>query len=46
MTLPAPRDGSPAVPRLADIAAQAQVSEATASRVLNGRPGVAHSTRQ
>ncbi len=27
--------------RLADIAVQAEVSEATASRVLNGRPGVA-----
>ena len=27
--------------RLADIAAQAEVSEATVSRVLNGRPGVA-----
>ncbi|NSC21348.1 LacI family DNA-binding transcriptional regulator [Streptomyces albus subsp. chlorinus] len=32
--------------RLADIAAQAKVSEATASRVLNGRPGVAAATRQ
>ncbi|MBO8201985.1 LacI family DNA-binding transcriptional regulator [Streptomyces smyrnaeus] len=32
--------------RLADIAAQAEVSEATASRVLNGRPGVAATTRQ
>ncbi|RCG26460.1 LacI family DNA-binding transcriptional regulator [Streptomyces diacarni] len=32
--------------RLADIAAQAEVSEATASRVLNGRPGVAAATRQ
>lgn len=32
--------------RLADIAAQAGVSEATVSRVLNGRPGVAESTRQ
>jgi DNA-binding LacI/PurR family transcriptional regulator len=32
--------------RLADIAAQAGVSEATVSRVLNGRPGVADSTRQ
>lgn len=35
-----------AAPRLADIAAQAAVSEATASRVLNGRPGVATATRQ
>jgi DNA-binding LacI/PurR family transcriptional regulator len=33
-------------PRLADIAAQAGVSEATVSRVLNGRPGVARATRQ
>jgi DNA-binding LacI/PurR family transcriptional regulator len=32
--------------RLADIAIQAGVSEATVSRVLNGRPGVAESTRQ
>lgn len=32
--------------RLADIAAQAGVSEATVSRVLNDRPGVAESTRQ
>ncbi|GII79988.1 HTH-type transcriptional regulator MalR [Sphaerisporangium rufum] len=32
--------------RLADIAAQAGVSEATVSRVLNGRPGVAAGTRQ
>ncbi|MFB1044033.1 LacI family DNA-binding transcriptional regulator [Streptomyces chrestomyceticus] len=33
-------------PRLAHIAAQAQVSEATVSRVLNGRAGVARGTRQ
>lgn len=33
-------------PRLTDIAAQAGVSEATVSRVLNGRSGVAESTRQ
>lgn len=33
-------------PRLAEIAAQAAVSEATVSRVLNGRPGVADATRQ
>jgi DNA-binding LacI/PurR family transcriptional regulator len=32
--------------RLADIAARAGVSEATVSRVLNGRPGVAADTRQ
>ncbi|MGP3971817.1 LacI family DNA-binding transcriptional regulator [Streptomyces sp. 6N223] len=32
--------------RLADIAAQAGVSEATVSRVLNGKPGVAASTRE
>ncbi|MFH8486095.1 LacI family DNA-binding transcriptional regulator [Streptomyces longisporoflavus] len=32
--------------RLADIAAQAGVSEATVSRVLNGKPGVAGATRQ
>ncbi|MFC7481303.1 LacI family DNA-binding transcriptional regulator [Luedemannella flava] len=31
--------------RLADIAAQAGVSEATVSRVLNGKPGVAEGTR-
>lgn len=32
--------------RLADIAAQAGVSEATVSRVLNAKPGVAEATRQ
>ncbi|MFF5206059.1 LacI family DNA-binding transcriptional regulator [Streptosporangium sp. NPDC000396] len=32
--------------RLADIAAQAGVSEATVSRVLNGKPGVSSGTRQ
>ena len=32
--------------RLADIAAQADVSEATVSRVLNDRPGVAAATRR
>ncbi len=31
---------------LSDIAAAAKVSEATVSRVLNGRPGVARATRQ
>jgi DNA-binding LacI/PurR family transcriptional regulator len=31
---------------LADIAAHAEVSEATVSRVLNGKPGVADSTRE
>ncbi|MGI5257451.1 LacI family DNA-binding transcriptional regulator [Streptomyces angustmyceticus] len=42
VTLPDPH----ATPRLSDIAVQAQVSEATVSRVLNGRAGVAASTRQ
>jgi DNA-binding LacI/PurR family transcriptional regulator len=32
--------------RLADVAAYAGVSEATVSRVLNGKPGVAEATRQ
>ncbi|MEC3993661.1 LacI family DNA-binding transcriptional regulator [Actinacidiphila sp. DG2A-62] len=32
--------------RLADIAAQAGVSEATVSRVLNGKPGVSPATRE
>jgi DNA-binding LacI/PurR family transcriptional regulator len=32
--------------RMADIAKQAQVSEATVSRVINDRPGVSHETRQ
>jgi len=31
--------------RLADIAEHAEVSEATVSRVLNGKPGVADATR-
>ncbi|ROV66718.1 LacI family DNA-binding transcriptional regulator [Streptomyces globisporus] len=44
MTLPAPR--TTAAPRLSDIAGQAAVSEATVSRVLNGKQGVADSTRQ
>ncbi|GAA2086637.1 LacI family DNA-binding transcriptional regulator [Streptomyces albiaxialis] len=38
--------GTPATGRLADIARQADVSEATVSRVLNGRSGVATGTRQ
>ncbi|WUW12775.1 LacI family transcriptional regulator [Streptomyces sp. NBC_01465] len=33
-------------PRLSHIATQASVSEATVSRVLNGKPGVADTTRQ
>lgn len=37
---------SPSRGRLADLAAYAGVSEATVSRVLNDRPGVAASTRQ
>ncbi|XVX19697.1 LacI family DNA-binding transcriptional regulator [Actinomycetota bacterium] len=37
--------GRTAVARLADIARQAEVSEATVSRVLNGKPGVAEPTR-
>ncbi|WP_240434740.1 LacI family DNA-binding transcriptional regulator [Streptomyces sp. YIM 130001] len=41
----APRDLDSGAPRLADIAAQASVSEATVSRVLNGKAGVAHATR-
>jgi DNA-binding LacI/PurR family transcriptional regulator len=36
----------PMTTRLADLAAHAGVSEATVSRVLNGKPGVAVSTRQ
>ncbi|MGY4974966.1 LacI family DNA-binding transcriptional regulator, partial [Streptomyces nigrescens] len=40
VTLPDP-GGTPATPRLSDIAAQADVSEATVSRVLNGKAGVA-----
>jgi DNA-binding LacI/PurR family transcriptional regulator len=41
---PAGAAGGPA--RLSDIAAQAMVSEATVSRVLNGKSGVAAATRQ
>ncbi|WP_078856918.1 LacI family DNA-binding transcriptional regulator [Streptomyces sp. NBRC 109706] len=44
VTQPAPTFPQPA--RLADIAGQAGVSEATVSRVLNGKPGVAAGTRQ
>ncbi|MFG2559869.1 LacI family DNA-binding transcriptional regulator [Streptomyces sp. NPDC048496] len=40
-------DGVTVAPlRLADIAAQASVSEATVSRVLNNKPGVSTTTRQ
>ncbi|WP_408055836.1 LacI family DNA-binding transcriptional regulator [Streptomyces lycii] len=46
VTTALPRGGDAAAPRLADIAAQAAVSEATVSRVLNGKSGVAHATRQ
>ncbi|MFR9722374.1 LacI family DNA-binding transcriptional regulator [Streptomyces sp. MS19] len=42
--VPHQRHAGPA--RLADIAQQAEVSEATVSRVLNGRTGVAAATRQ
>lgn len=45
MTVPLPRGDGHAAPRLADLALQAQVSEATVSRVLNGKAGVAASTR-
>ncbi|MFE9553343.1 LacI family DNA-binding transcriptional regulator [Streptomyces sp. NPDC006692] len=38
--------GQPGGPRLAEIAAQAAVSEATVSRVLNAKPGVSDPTRQ
>ncbi|MFC7303725.1 LacI family DNA-binding transcriptional regulator [Streptomyces monticola] len=47
VTVPVPREAAErGGPRLADIAAQAGVSEATASRVLNGKAGVATGTRQ
>ncbi|MFE9253785.1 LacI family DNA-binding transcriptional regulator [Streptomyces sp. NPDC006879] len=45
VTIPLPRGADPGAPRLADIAAQAEVSEATVSRVLNGKVGVATATR-
>ncbi|MFB7917605.1 LacI family DNA-binding transcriptional regulator [Streptomyces sp. NPDC056061] len=38
--------GTGGAPRLSDIAGRAAVSEATVSRVLNGRPGVADPTRR
>ncbi|GAA2650221.1 LacI family DNA-binding transcriptional regulator [Streptomyces lunalinharesii] len=41
-----PVQSSAMTARLADIAAQAGVSEATVSRVLNGKPGVSATTRQ
>ena len=41
-----PVQSTPVTARLADIAAQAGVSEATVSRVLNGKPGVAATTRE
>jgi DNA-binding LacI/PurR family transcriptional regulator len=40
-----PRVTEPRSARLADIAVQADVSEATVSRVLNGKPGVSAATR-
>ncbi len=43
---PRPVQSGGVTTRLADIAAQAGVSEATVSRVLNGKPGVASATRQ
>ncbi|MET7847454.1 LacI family DNA-binding transcriptional regulator [Streptomyces avermitilis] len=46
VTLSPPRGAESGTPRLTDIAAQAGVSEATASRVFNGRPGVAPATRR
>ncbi|MFF3322745.1 LacI family DNA-binding transcriptional regulator [Streptomyces sp. NPDC002889] len=46
VTVPLPRGADNGTPRLSDIAAQAAVSEATVSRVLNGKPGVASPTRQ
>ncbi len=41
-----PVQSHPMTARLADIATQAGVSEATVSRVLNGKPGVAAATRE
>ncbi|MEV4681382.1 LacI family DNA-binding transcriptional regulator [Streptomyces kurssanovii] len=45
VTIPLPRGDGNGAPRLADLALQAQVSEATVSRVLNGKAGVAAATR-
>ncbi|MFD5424617.1 LacI family DNA-binding transcriptional regulator [Streptomyces sp. NPDC127084] len=47
VTVPRPRSGGTGVaaPRLADLAAQSGVSEATVSRVLNAKPGVSAATR-
>ncbi|MFL9682707.1 LacI family DNA-binding transcriptional regulator [Streptomyces sp. KL110A] len=45
VTIPPPRGTGNGAPRLADIAAQSGVSEATVSRVLNGKAGVAGATR-
>ncbi|MEU0231492.1 MULTISPECIES: LacI family DNA-binding transcriptional regulator [unclassified Streptomyces] len=45
VTIPLPRGAGTGAPRLADIAAQSGVSEATVSRVLNGKAGVAGATR-
>ncbi|WP_443076586.1 LacI family DNA-binding transcriptional regulator [Streptomyces sp. TRM 70361] len=45
-TEPPAAGGAPGPARLTDIAAQARVSEATVSRVLNGKAGVAAATRQ
>ncbi|MEU3218563.1 LacI family DNA-binding transcriptional regulator [Streptomyces sp. NPDC006971] len=44
VTTPLVRTGG--APRLSDIAGRAAVSEATVSRVLNGKPGVADTTRR
>ncbi|MFE7772442.1 LacI family DNA-binding transcriptional regulator [Streptomyces sp. NPDC057445] len=45
VTIPRPRGAGAGAPRLADIAAQSGVSEATVSRVLNAKPGVSAATR-
>jgi DNA-binding LacI/PurR family transcriptional regulator len=44
--LPDIKEGTAMRARLADIAEHAEVSEATVSRVLNDKPGVADATRQ
>ncbi|MDX6354599.1 MAG: hypothetical protein QOF98_1502 [Streptomyces sp.] len=46
MAEPRPLASGAVTARLADIATQAGVSEATVSRVLNGKPGVSAPTRQ